>query len=215
MPWDGRCGWAASTAHLLTAQHWLTRKQLCWCAEAWPEGCRNSDGWEMARGAARMIHSNTDGQSGSSKVKGRERVNRSPNSLIFYKCPTESHRTEVLHEMVLQYARTAPSSSGFRGTRHPCPQWVTGSWFLPGRTLGSALIPATLSPLHTTKDAELGKHWATPVSQSPAGAVGPCGGLIPGGHDPPASKRHQVPSAASLLCSLPPARPYHHHSLSK
>lgn len=207
----------SSFAHCPALAHSETAVLVC---RGMARRMQDSDGWEMARGAARMIHSNTDGQSGSSKVKGRERVNKSLNSLISDKCPTESHRTEVLHEMmlhemVLQHARTAPSSSGFRGTRHPCPQWVTGSWFLPGRTLGSALIPATLSPLHTTKDAELGKHWATPVSQSPAGAVGPCGGLIPGGHDPPASKRHQVPSAASLLCSLPPARPYHHHSLSK
>lgn len=176
---------------------------------------QDSEEWEMARGAARMIRSNIEGQSGSSKVKGGERVKGSPNSLISEKCPTESHCIEVLHEMVLQHAQTTPSSLGFRGTRHPHPHCVTGLWFLPGRTLGSALIPASLSPPHTTEDAELGKHWATPVSQSPSGAVGPRGGLIPEGHDPPASKCHQVPSVASLLCNLPPACHYHHHSLSK
>lgn len=58
---------------------------------------QDSDGWAMARGAATMIHSNIEGQSGSSEVKGRERVNRSPNSLISEKRPTESHCTEVLH----------------------------------------------------------------------------------------------------------------------
>lgn len=106
---------------------------------------QDSDGWEMARGAARMIHSDTEEQSGSSKVKGRERGNKSPNSLISEKCPAGSHCTEELHEMVLQHAQTAPSSSGFRGTRHPHPQWVTGSWFLPGRSTGVCTDPCQSS----------------------------------------------------------------------
>lgn len=36
---------------------------------------QDSDGWELAREAARTIHGNTEGQPGSSKVKGKERVN--------------------------------------------------------------------------------------------------------------------------------------------
>lgn len=63
-------------------------------------------GWEMARGAARMIHGNTEGPSGSGKGKGRQRGNKKSSSLLFWRnLLQKAIITEVLHEMVLRCAR--------------------------------------------------------------------------------------------------------------
>lgn len=93
---------------------------VCWSADGTAGGMRGSSGWEMARGAARMIHGNTEGQSGSGKGKGRERGNKKSNSLLFWRnLPQKAIITEVLHEMVLRCARDGSQVPRVQGHRAP------------------------------------------------------------------------------------------------
>lgn len=173
------CGCAGRPSRLtcsLALAHPKLAAPVCWRADGTVGGMWRSGRWEMVRGDARMIHADTEGQSGSGKGKGRD---RDPNSLLFLR----NLCIEVLHKMVLWRAwdgSQVPWGAVAQGT--PQSRRVTGSWLPPGRTPGICTDPPCLSLLHVTKDAEPGKGWATPASRPPAGAVGPCGGSIPGGH---------------------------------
>lgn len=87
MPWDGMGDVGGQPAQLICSPALVHSKTAALVCRGIARMMQGSDGWEMARGAARMIHSNTEGQSGSSKVKVRERVNKSPNPLISENVP--------------------------------------------------------------------------------------------------------------------------------
>lgn len=76
MPWDGDAG--GRPAQLICSPALVHSETAALVCRGISRMMQDSDGVEMARGAGRMIHSNTKGQPGSSKVKGRERVNKSP-----------------------------------------------------------------------------------------------------------------------------------------
>lgn len=93
---------------------------VCWRADGRAGGMRGSSGWEMGRGAARMIHGNTEGQSGSGRGKGRERGNTKSNSLLFWRnLLQKAIITEVLHKTVLRCARDSSPVPRVQGQRAP------------------------------------------------------------------------------------------------
>lgn len=124
MGWEMRVGSRAGRPSRLTCSlapaHLKTAVPAYWRADGIAGRMRGSGRWEMARGAARMIHSNTEGHSGSSKGKGREKGNKKPNSLLFLR---NLFQKAIIQKCCMKQCcgvhGTVPRSPGCRGTGQP------------------------------------------------------------------------------------------------
>lgn len=137
--WVGGCAGHLSLLAFIPALAHLRRAALeCWHTDGVAGGMQGSAGWEMAAGAAGMIHGSTEGQSGRGKGKVEGGIKNL--TLLFQRisCRKPLYRSAARNN--------APRFPGCRGTGHPQSWQMTAAWLLPGRTLGVCTDPCLSQP---------------------------------------------------------------------